>query len=111
MAIKKIIGLFIQKNNNLQYDSSDKMNKKEKPLIEKVTTSNTSNIPTNDTEINCTQTENLSGDMTQDLMQLIGSAIEEWSRIYHLENLPKEIIFQQALAALNAMNKLFESKK
>ena len=104
MGIKKVIGLFIQKNNNLQYDSSDKMNKKEKLLIEKVTTSNTSNIPTNDTE-------NLSGDMTQDLMQLIGSAIEEWSKIYHLENLPKEIIFQQALAALNAMNKLFESKK
>lgn len=50
-----------------------------------------------------------SGDMTQDLMRLIGSAIEEWSKMYHLENLPKQIVFQQALSALNAMNKIFES--
>lgn len=111
MGIKKVIGSFIQSNNPSQYDSSDETCKKEKPVIEEVVDSNVSNIPTNDIEINYIQTENFSGDMTQDLMRLIGSAIEEWAKMYHLENLPKEIVFQQALAALNAMNKLFESRK
>ena len=46
-------------------------------------------------------------EMTQDLMRLVGSAIEEWARLYGMENLPKKIIFQQALTILNSMNKLF----
>ncbi len=45
--------------------------------------------------------------MTQDLMRLVGNAIEEWAKIYQMDNLPKKIIFQQALTILNAMNKLF----
>ena len=45
--------------------------------------------------------------MTQDLMRLVGSAIEEWARLYGMENLTKKIIFQQALTILNSMNKLF----
>lgn len=54
-------------------------------------------------------TENdLGGDeKAQDLMRLVGQAIDEWANLYGMNNLPKKIIFQQALAILNAMNKLF----
>lgn len=45
--------------------------------------------------------------MAQDLMRLVGSAIEEWAKIYEMDKLPKKIVFQQALTILNAMNKLF----
>ena len=51
--------------------------------------------------------ETMQDQMTQDLMRLVGSAIEEWARLYGMENLPKKIIFQQALTILNSMNKLF----
>jgi len=51
--------------------------------------------------------EMMQDQMTQDLMRLVGSAIDEWARLYGMENLPKKIIFQQALTILNAMNKLF----
>lgn len=37
------------------------------------------------------------------LMELIGYAIEEWSLEYHLENLPKKILFEQALEAMEAI--------
>ena len=37
---------------------------------------------------------------TARLMQLIGSAIDEWAREYHMENLPKKIIFEQAFDAM-----------
>lgn len=50
--------------------------------------------------------ETMQDQMTQDLMRLVGSAIEEWARLYGMENLPKKIIFQQALTILNSMNKL-----
>lgn len=59
--------------------------------------------------LNTSTANESSGDMTQDLMRLIGSAIEQWSNMYHLENLPKKIVFQQALSAMNAMNKILES--
>ena len=45
--------------------------------------------------------------MAQDLMRLVGSAIDEWANLYGMNNLPKKIIFQQALAILNAMDTLF----
>lgn len=34
------------------------------------------------------------------LMKLISCAIEEWAKEYQLENLPKKIIFEQALDAM-----------
>ena len=45
--------------------------------------------------------------MAQDLMRLVGSAIDEWANLYGMNNLPKKIIFQQALAILNAMETVF----
>lgn len=66
-------------------------------------------IEIDDLPLNISATNKFSGDMTQDLMRLIGTAIEDWSKIYNLENLPKKIVFQQALSAMNAMNKIFES--
>ena len=47
-----------------------------------------------------------SDKMTQDLMRLVGAAIDEWANLYGMNNLPKKIIFQQALTILNAMNTL-----
>lgn len=47
-----------------------------------------------------------SDKMTQDLMRLVGAAIDEWAELYGMKNLPKKIIFQQALTILNAMNTL-----
>lgn len=44
---------------------------------------------------------------TARLMELIGSAIEEWQTEFHLESLPKGIVFQQALDAMQAMEPLF----
>ena len=37
---------------------------------------------------------------TARLMQLIGSAIDKWAAEYHMENLPKKIIFEQAFDAM-----------
>lgn len=37
------------------------------------------------------------------LMELIGCAIEEWAIEYHLEKLPKKILFEQALDAMRAI--------
>ena len=47
-----------------------------------------------------------SDKITQDLMRLVGAAIDEWANLYGMNNLPKKIIFQQALTILNAMNTL-----
>lgn len=45
------------------------------------------------------------------LMELIGWAIYEWSLEYHLENLPKKIIFEQVFDALHAIELNFSSKE
>lgn len=45
-------------------------------------------------------------DMTSDLMRLIGGAIDEWSRRHGLTNLPPDIVFEQALLALNEIHRL-----
>ena len=42
-----------------------------------------------------------SDKMAQDLMRLVGA---EWAELYGMKNLPKKIIFQQALTILNAMD-------
>jgi hypothetical protein len=44
-------------------------------------------------------------DRTQDLMQLIGQAIDIWSQRWGLEKLPSKVIFEQALSAMNALSK------
>lgn len=46
-------------------------------------------------------------DMTMDLMKMVGGAIEQWSKKYHMENLPKKIIFKQALTIMNGMEQLW----
>lgn len=45
---------------------------------------------------------------TARLMTLIGNAIEEWAKEYHMESMPKSIIFSQALDAMRAMEPLFK---
>ena len=49
--------------------------------------------------------------ISQDLMSLVGKAIDEWAKLYHMENLPQKIVFQQALTILNAIDELFFDKK
>lgn len=44
---------------------------------------------------------------TARLMQLVGNAIEEWAEEFHLEKMPKKIIFEQALDALQVMEPMF----
>lgn len=45
-------------------------------------------------------------DLAADLIQLIGQAIQEWSRRHNLTNLPPDIVFEQALLALNEVHRL-----
>ncbi len=45
------------------------------------------------------------------LMELISCAIEDWATEFHLENLPKRIIFQQALDAMRAIELAINSKE
>ncbi len=45
------------------------------------------------------------------LMELIGGAIEDWAAEYHMENLPKKIVFEQALDAMRIMERAMDSKK
>lgn len=47
-------------------------------------------------------------DMAKDLMVLIGKAIAEWAVYYHMENLPKHILFEQALAVMNSISKTMD---
>lgn len=44
------------------------------------------------------------------LMELISCAIEDWAVEYHLENLPKKIVFEQALDAMRAIEFALNSK-
>ena len=46
-----------------------------------------------------------STDATADLMRLVGTAIDEWAVRHNMQGLPREIVFEQALAALNAWHK------
>ena len=45
--------------------------------------------------------------MTKDLMMLVGDAIEQWSKKYNMENLPKKIVFKQALTILNGIDQIW----
>lgn len=45
------------------------------------------------------------------LMELIGHAMEEWAVEYNLENMPKKIIFEQALDAMRAIELTINNKE
>jgi hypothetical protein len=45
------------------------------------------------------------------LMELMGSAIEMWAKEYHLENMPKRVIFEQALDAMHIVEQTFNGEK
>lgn len=45
------------------------------------------------------------------LMELISCAIEDWAVEYHLENLPKKIVFEQALDAMKAIDFAMNSEE
>jgi hypothetical protein len=45
----------------------------------------------------------LVDDLTADLMRSIASAIDQWGHRHNLQNLPQDIVFEQALMALNEM--------
>lgn len=45
------------------------------------------------------------------LMELIGRAMEEWAAEYHMENLPKRIIFEQALDAMHTIEIYMNSRE
>lgn len=42
-------------------------------------------------------------DKMKRLMELISKAMDDWAKEYNLENMPKMIIFQQALDAMRAI--------
>ena len=44
-------------------------------------------------------------DMVKDLLMLVGQAIEVWADKYCLSDLPKHIIFNQALSIINTLRK------
>lgn len=44
------------------------------------------------------------------LMELIGCAIEDWAVEYHMENLPKDIVFQQAFDAMQSIEQIMKRK-
>lgn len=46
-----------------------------------------------------------TGDKSADLMILIGKAISEWERMYHMQGMPKKVVFGQALALMTAWYK------
>lgn len=50
-----------------------------------------------------TEYMNFPDDKIARLMELIGCAIEDWTKEYNMENLPKKIIFEQVLDAMHAI--------
>lgn len=49
-------------------------------------------------------------DKAHDLMVLVGKAIDCWAKMYSMEDLPKHIIFKQALGIMNAWNNIYKQK-
>lgn len=46
-------------------------------------------------------------DIAKDLMYMVGISIEEWAKKYNMENMPKKIVFQQALSIMNSIGKIW----
>lgn len=47
-------------------------------------------------------------DMAETLMNLIGQAITEWSKMYGLENMPQDLVLDMALVHINKMYKILK---
>jgi hypothetical protein len=54
--------------------------------------------------------EQPKSDMTNDLIHLMVQAIDQWAVRYHMENLPKDVVFEQALTIMNAFYKAMKPK-
>lgn len=52
---------------------------------------------------------NLDNKMNR-LIELIGIAIEEWSKEYNLEKLPKKVLFEQVLDAMRIMEFIMNNR-
>ena len=50
-------------------------------------------------------------DKAKYLTTLIGNAIDEWAAHYHMEDLPKHILFEQALAIMNSINRIINKSR
>lgn len=46
-----------------------------------------------------------TGNKSADLMILIGKALDEWAKMYHLQEMPTKVVFGQALALMTAWYK------
>lgn len=46
-------------------------------------------------------------DMARNLMVLVGKAIDEWAFNYGMNNLPRHIVFKQALSIMNTWKDIF----
>lgn len=46
-----------------------------------------------------------TGNKSADLIILIGKALDEWARMYHLQGMPAKVVFGQALALMTAWYK------
>jgi len=50
-------------------------------------------------------------DVTEDLVRRVVAAIDEWAAVNGLQAMPRNIIFQQALSILNAVDRNLAPKK
>jgi hypothetical protein len=50
-------------------------------------------------------------DVTEDLVRRVGAALDEWAAVNGLNAIPRNIIFQQALSILNAVDRNLTPKK
>lgn len=57
----------------------------------------------------CMKAADVSGNnMANDLMILISEALDKWVELYELDNIPKRMVFQQALSIMNSLNNVYE---
>lgn len=86
-----------QLNSEIEYISEKQIiphsEEKEEEIIHKIPTE----IPSN--------SKFPTGDKSADLMILIGKAISEWERMYHMQGMPKKVVFGQALVLMTAWYK------
>lgn len=60
-------------------------------------------IEVDEKEQNVTYSE--ANQMSEDLMKCIGEAIDKWSALYGMENMPKNMVFRKVLTIMNAWDK------
>lgn len=59
----------------------------------------------------CSNQPESNNNMTQDLMTLLMQAIDLWAEKYNLLNLPKDIVFEQALSAMLEIDRINKQRK